>query len=143
VGLETPPNLDDVLTVPTFFLFLLYQTPTTTTTKKLGDFLVQEYTAEQLRQYMCFYDESKVDILSLATVVADLAFRIIEDAGEHPFQWVEHGAKLLMPLTTNELKESANAQGLSEDGSKVDIILRLTEHFHKYKFMPKQQPQQE
>ena len=120
---------------------MLYQTPITT--KKLGDFLVQEYAAEQLRQYMCFYDESKIDILSLATVVAELAYRIIQDSREHPFQWVAQGAKLLLPLTTKELQESANEQGLSEDGSKVDIILRLTEHFHKNKFMPKQQPQQQ
>jgi hypothetical protein len=83
-----------------------------------------------------------VDILSLANVVAKLAYRIIEDAVEHPSGDVRHFAELLMPLTTGELKESANAQGLSDDGSKVDIILRLTEHFHKYKFMPKQ-PQEE
>ena len=42
-----------------------------------------------------------------------------------------------MALTNDELKESANTEGLSEDGSKVDIALRLAEHFHKYKFMPR------
>jgi hypothetical protein len=110
-----------------YFLAVLHQ---------LGDFLSKEYTAEQLRQYMCFYDESTVDI-SLANTIAKLAYRIIGDAGDHPWQSVHHWANLLMLLTTDELKESANAEGLSEDGSKVDIALRLTEHFHKYKFMPR------
>jgi hypothetical protein len=91
---------------------------------------------EQLRQYMCFYDESKVGI-SLASTIAELAFRIIEDAGGYEFQFVKHWAGWVMPLTTDELKESANAEGLSEDGSKVDIVLRLTEHFHKYRLLPK------
>jgi hypothetical protein len=84
---------------------------------------------------MCFYDESKVD-LSLANTIAELAYRIIFDSGERPWPSVKHWGNLLMPLTTDELKESENAEGLSEDGSKVDIALRLTEHFHKYKFMP-------
>jgi hypothetical protein len=103
---------------------------------QLGDFLFKEYTAEQLRQYLCFYDESKMDI-SLANTIAKLAYRIILDAENDPWHSVQHWAHLLMPLTTDELKESAYAEGLSEDGSKVDIALRLTEHFHKYKFMPR------
>jgi hypothetical protein len=99
---------------------------------------MKEYTAEQLRQYMCFYDESTVD-LSLANVIAKLAYQIIQDAGGHPFHEIQHWAELLMLLTANELKKSAKAQGLSKDGSKADIVLRLTEHFHKYLFMPRSQ----
>jgi hypothetical protein len=102
---------------------------------QLGDFLVREYSAVQLRQYLCWYDESKID-LSLADTIAKLAYNIILRVHDDPWHSIKHWARLLMPLTTDELKESAKAEGLSEDGSKVDIAIRLTGHFHKYKFMP-------
>jgi hypothetical protein len=102
---------------------------------QLGDFLFKEYSAEHLRQYLCFYDESKMDI-SLANTIAKLAHHLIFDLHDDRWHSIKHWANLLLPLTTDELKESANAEGLSEDGSKVDIAIRLTGHFHKYKFMP-------
>lgn len=93
------------LTVHISFIFSLYSI------MQLGEHLYTAYTAEQLRQYMCFYDESQVDI-SLANAIAELAYRIIDDAGEHPMQDVRHWAESLMPLATDELKESANADTL-------------------------------
>jgi hypothetical protein len=75
--------------------------------------------------------------ISLANTIAKLAYHIILYAENSPWPSVVHMANLLMPLTADELKESAKAEGLPEDGSKVDIALRLTEHFHKYKFMPR------
>ena len=60
---STHPNRVLTPFIHRFFLAVLHQ---------LGDFLFKEYTAEQLRQYMCFYDESKMDI-SLADTIAKLA----------------------------------------------------------------------